>query len=176
MLARLAGAAVPAMDGRDEKMQLFHRLSAYASEPTLVAFNDASLCADDTCARLGISRSRLYELRTRWLAHGCRLPLQASGGDHSAPWPPQAVTFLRAALANGQQPDFAFLADELARRFGFSRAASNIRSHAREHFAELLREPLRRDPKPHRRWQREGYGYLLQRDNSPHQWWPGENL
>lgn len=42
--------------------------------------------------------------------------------------------------------------------------------------AELLHEPLNRGPKPRRRWQRKGYGDLLQHDSSPHQWWPGEKL
>ena len=41
---------------------------------------------------------------------------------------------------------------------------------------ELLLEPLKRGPKPRRRWQRKGYGDLLQHDSSPHQWWPGEKL
>jgi hypothetical protein len=160
----------------DEKKQLFHRLSPEVVGRTLEAFNDGALCATDACTRLGIGRSQLYELRTRWLAHGRHLPLQASGGDHTAPWPAEVVAFLRDALVTGEQPNFAFLADELTRRFGFRRAASNIRHHVREHFPELLREPLRRGPKPRRRWQREGYGDLLQHDSSPHQWWPGERL
>jgi hypothetical protein len=42
--------------------------------------------------------------------------------------------------------------------------------------AHLLREPLTRGPKPRRRWQRKGYGDLLQHDSSPHQWWPGDKL
>ena len=39
-----------------------------------------------------------------------------------------------------------------------------------------MHEPLKRGPKPRRRWQRKGYGDLLQHDSSPHQWWPGEKL
>lgn len=160
----------------DGKKQLFHRLPSAFVDLTLEAFNNGSICAADACTRLGIGRSRLYELRTRWLANGRSLPLTPSGGDRAAPWPSEAVAFLHDALATGEQPNFAFFSDELARRFGFRRAASNIRAHVREHLADLLREPLRRGPKPRRRWQREGYGDLLQHDSSPHQWWPGERL
>ena len=39
-----------------------------------------------------------------------------------------------------------------------------------------MHEPLKRGPNPRRRWQRKGYGDLLQHDSSPHQWWPGEKL
>src|SRR5690606_20549921 len=145
-------------------------------DQTLESFNNGSLCAEDACARLGIGRSRLYELRTHWLTNGRSLALKPSGGDRAAPWPPEAVAFLRDALATGTEPNFALPADELARRFGFRRAASNTRAYVREHLASLLREPLRRGPKPRRRWQREGYGDLLQHDSSPHQWWPGERL
>ena len=45
-----------------------------------------------------------------------------------------------------------------------------------KHMAALLHEPLKRGPKLRRRWQRKGYGDLLQHDGSPHQWWPGEKL
>lgn len=41
---------------------------------------------------------------------------------------------------------------------------------------QLLCKPLERGPKPRRRWQRLGYGDLLQHDSSPHQWWPGDKL
>jgi hypothetical protein len=102
--------------------------------------------------------------------------LAPSGGDHSTSWPEAAQAFLRSTLATGKPVNFSFLADELSRRFGFNRSASNVRNHVRKHMAELLHEPLKRGPKPRRRWQRKGYGDLLQHDSSPHQWWPGEKL
>lgn len=145
-------------------------------EATLAAFNHGQLSRGDACARLGIGRSRLYNLRTLWLAAGRRLPLAASGGDHAAPWPGEAEAFLRDALATGAAPNFSLLADELERRFAFKRSVSNVRNHVRKHMSGLLREPLKRGPKPRRRWQRKGYGDLLQHDSSPHQWWPGEKL
>lgn len=131
---------------------------------------------DDACIRLGIGRSRLYTLRTLWLAGGRHLPLAPSGGDHAALWPAEADAFLRITLATGEPANFSFLADELFRRFAFKRSASNVRRHVRKHMPELLLEPLKRGPKPRRRWQRKGYGDLLQHDSSPHQWWPGDKL
>jgi hypothetical protein len=155
---------------------LFHRLPLSFVEATLAAFNDGHLSSIDACARLGVGRSRLYTLRTQWLAAGRHLPLTPSGGDHSTPWPDEAEAFLRLTLATDAVPNFSFLADELHRRFAFKRSASNVRSHVLKHMAELLRGPLKRGPKPRRRWQRKGYGDLLQHDSSPHQWWPGEKL
>lgn len=160
----------------DEKKQLFHRLPLEVIEATLAAFNDRRLSPADACARLGVGRSRLYTLRALWLAKGRSLPLAPSGGDHSAPWPDEADAFLRTTLATGEPANFSFLADELVRRFNFRRSASNVREHIRRRMPELLREPLKRGPKPRRRWQRKGYGDLLQHDSSPHQWWPGERL
>jgi hypothetical protein len=145
-------------------------------EATLAAFNDGQLSPSDACARLGVGQSRLYTLRTLWLAGGRRLPLGTSGGDHTTPWPDEAEAFLRTTLATGAPPNFSFLADELDRRFAFKRSVSNVRSHILKHMAALLHEPLKRGPKPRRRWQRKGYGDLLQHDSSPHQWWPGEKL
>ena len=160
----------------DANKQLFHRLPLPFVEATLAAFNDGHLSSIDACARLGIGRSRLYTLRTQWLAAGRHLPLTPSGGDHSTPWPDEAEAFLRLTLATDAAPNFSFLADELHRRFAFKRSASNVRSHVLKHMAELLRKPLKRGPNPRRRWQRKGYGDLLQHDSSPHQWWPGEKL
>jgi hypothetical protein len=156
--------------------QLFHRLPLAVVEATLAAFNDGHLSPDDAAGRLGVSRSRLYTLRTQWLAGGRNCPLAPSGGDHTAIWPDEADAFLRATLATGQPANFSFLADEIFRRFAFKRSISNVRNHVLKHMAELLHEPLKRGPKPRRRWQRKGYGDLLQHDSSPHQWWPGEKL
>jgi hypothetical protein len=172
----LVGRWLVCLQSPDENKQLFHRLPLNVVESTLAAFNDGQLSPSDACARLGISRSRLYTLRTLWLAAGRHLPLAPSGGDHSTPWPEQAESFLRTTLATGEPANFSFLADELFRRFAFKRSASNVRSHVLNHMAELLLVPLKRGPKPRRRWQRKGFGDLLQHDSSPHQWWPGEKL
>lgn len=173
---KLASGWFVCLQSPDENKQLFHRLPLEVIEKTLAAFNDGSLSPGDACIRLGVGRSRLYTLRTLWLAAGRSLPLTPSGGDHTSPWPEEAQAFLRITLATGEPVNFSFLADELSRRFGFKRSASNVRSHVRNHMPELLREPLKRGPKPRRRWQRKGYGDLLQHDSSPHQWWPGEKL
>jgi len=52
---------------------LFHRLPLKVIEAALAAFNDGQLSQENACERLGIGRSRLYTLRTDWLAGGRRL-------------------------------------------------------------------------------------------------------
>ncbi len=160
----------------DAKKQLFHRLPSEVINRTLEHFNDGSLSWQDAAARLGISKSQLYDLRTRWLKNAKNLLPRISGGNHKAPWPDEVTGFMQRLLATGEKPNFSFIRDELERRFGFTRSISNIRNHALAHMAGLLSKPLSRGPKPRRRWQRKGYGDLLQHDSSPHQWWPGERL
>ncbi len=75
-----------------------------------------------------------------------------------------------------EEPNYSFIKDELERRFDFCRSISNIRNYVLKNMGDLLKKPLKRGPKPRRRWQRKGYGDLLQHDSSPHQWWPGDKL
>lgn len=160
----------------DEKKQLFHRLPANVIAHTLELFNNGSLAWQDAVARLDISRSQLYNLRTSWLANGKCCSLGVSGGDHKKLWPPEVTDFMRRVLEVDEEPNYSFIRDELERRFGFLRSSSNIRNHVLKNMGPLLRKPLKRGPKPRRRWQRKGYGDLLQHDSSPHQWWPGDKL
>lgn len=83
---------------------------------------------------------------------------------------------MRQILEVDEEPNYSFIRDELERRFGFQRSVSNVRNHVTRHMGALLRKPPKRGPKPRRRWQRKGYGDLLQHDSSPHQWWPGDEL
>jgi hypothetical protein len=85
---------------------------------------------------------------------GRHLPLNTSGGDHTAPWPDAVEAFLHITLVTGEPANFSFLADEIFRRFAFKRSASNVRSHVHKHRLDLLHAPLKRGPKPRRRWQR----------------------
>jgi len=64
----------------DENKQLFHRLPLEVVETTRAAFNAGQLSPGDAAARLGVGRSRLYNLKTLWLAGGRQLPLAPSGG------------------------------------------------------------------------------------------------
>ena len=110
------------------------------------------------------------------MANGKSSPLKVSGGNHKEQWPPEVTDFIKQVLKIDEEPNYSFIRDEIKRRFAFSRSVSNIRNHVLKNMAHLLREPLARGPKPRRRWQRKGYGDLLQHDSSPHQWWPGDKL
>lgn len=130
----------------------------------------------DAEARLDVSKSQLYNLRASWLANGKCCTSGVSGGDHKKSWPPEVIDFIQQVLKVDEEPNYSFIRDELKRCFEFSRSVSNIRDHVLKNMRKLLREPLARGPKPRRRWQRKGYGDLLQHDTSPHQWWPGDKL
>ena len=119
-----------------------------------------------------ICRSQLYALRHRWLTDPSAFSPLPSGGDHAAPWPPQAAGFAREFLPHCRPLNFALLADELARRFDFHRSRAAVAAWCRVHLPELAAPKPKPGPKPRRRWQAGSIGELWQHDSSPHDWWP----
>jgi hypothetical protein len=98
-----------------------------------------------------------------------------SGGNHKALWPHQVQLFLREIIPLSRPLNYAFLAEQLERRFGFRRSRSALSQFLQEHFPELIfHSPP--GPKPRRRWETAAIGELWQHDSSPHQWWPGPAL
>ncbi|HAB16909.1 MAG TPA: hypothetical protein DCE44_10715, partial [Verrucomicrobiales bacterium] len=137
----------------------------------LQAFNSGQLDAQTAMERLLISRSRLYQLRQQWLRQKAGFSTDCSGGDHRPAWPTEAHQFLEQILPHSQPLNFALLADELARRFGFQRSRASVAAYVRAHFPRLA-APLQPGPKPRRRWESSSLGELWQHDSSPHAWWP----
>jgi hypothetical protein len=125
--------------------------------------------------RLQIGRSQLYNLRTKWLRADRKLDLIPSGGPRSEGWPAHVLNFMRDFLPRSHPPNFALLADEIARRFGFQRSRAAVANAARLHFPHIVSTP-RRGPKPRRRWQCAAIGELFQHDSSPHRWWKAEKM
>jgi hypothetical protein len=142
-------------------------------EQILVAFNSRSMDAVTAAERLQISCARLYQLRTEWLRQRKRLWLGLSGGNHLQPWPTEALNFLEAFLPSCRPLNYALLADELYRRFGFRRSRAAVAAVVQQRYASLI-SPAPRGPKPRRRWQTAAVGELWQHDSSPHRWWAGE--
>lgn len=138
----------------------------------LSAFNDRRMDAATACERLQIGKSQLYALRAQWLRERGDFAPRASGGSRHEAWPREACATLVALLKVSAPLNFALLADELHRRHGFIRSRAAVAAFARQHCPELLAEPLRRGPKPKRRWQCAAIGDLWQHDSSPHPWWP----
>lgn len=158
------------------KRQLPNRLALPDVVNTLEQFVLGQVAALDAAASLGISRSRLYQLKTEYLrarAEG-RLASWApgrSGGDHLPDWPAGVQDLLRHALAAGYT--YAFAASEAQRLFGWRIDRSQVRHWA---LAKGVAEPPRkpRQPAHLRRWQRANIGELWQLDEQADPWFgPG---
>ena len=85
------------------KPQLTHRVAPEMVRDVLSQFRSRMLTADQAAARLGLSRSGLYKLYTRYLraaADGAAATFSpaASGGDHAPDWPPEVAASLRSWL------------------------------------------------------------------------------
>lgn len=158
----------------DEKRQIIHRLPADFICRTLEDFNANNLEVGETCRRLGVGKSRLYQLRTLWLKKRQALRLASSGGDHRKPWPEAAVAFLREFLPLQSPPNYQLVADELLRLHDLRRARSTVEAYVKTHLPELISHPQRK-PRTYRRFRRARFGELWQHDSSIHQWWPGQH-
>jgi hypothetical protein len=154
-----------------EKNQLIHRLPPDFVRRILIDFNAGRLDAGTASAHLGVSRSRLYQLRAALLADRRGFRPGASGGDRRGRWSEEIHRFLESFLPLQRPPNYQLVADELARLCGFRRARSSVEAYAKAHFKALVSAPPRR-PRVHRRFRRARIGELWQHDSSIHQWWP----
>lgn len=110
--------------------------------------------------RLQVGRSRLYQLRTQWLANRREIVPICSGGSRIEPWPAEVMAYLRGFLPHCSPQNFSLVADELERRFAFVRSRSAVAAACRLHFP-LLVPPLPRGPRPRRRWETAAIGELF---------------
>jgi hypothetical protein len=154
------------------KKQIGSRLGLAHVQDVLTQMCDGAITVGQACDSLGVCKTRLYELRSGYLAARAEGNANGwqpgvSGGNRAAPWDGRATAFLRAALAAGY--NYSFAASEADRLFGFALARSQVR-----HWA--IREGVRQAPKPPRlpahlrRWQRQSVGELWQLDASPDRW------
>jgi hypothetical protein len=134
-------------------------------------FNCGELDATNAAARLGVSRSRLYQLRAAYLKDRDGYVPGASGGDRSGPWPRAVVEFLQGFLPLQKPPNYQLIADELERLCDFKRARSTVEAYVKQHLAHLVPAELA-SPRTYRRFRRARVGELWQHDSSIHQWWP----
>lgn len=157
--------------GRGENKQLSQRFPPDFVRRTLKDFNSGGLDAASAAARLGVSRSRLYQLRSAYLKDRRGYVPGASGGDRRGPWPPTVIEFLHDFLPLQKPPNYQLVADELERLCDFKRARSTIESYVKKHLAHLVpSEPAK--TRTYRRFRRARVGELWQHDSSIHQWWP----
>lgn len=153
------------------KRQLIHRLPPDFVRRVLTDFNAGVLEASAAAAHLGVSRTRLYELRASYLRDRAGFQPQASGGDRRAAWPSQVVEFLHGFLPLQSPPNYQLVADEMERLFGFKRARATVEAYAKTRLAHLIPAPCAK-PRTCRRFRRAHVGELWQHDSSIHQWWP----
>jgi len=145
----------------------------------LAGFRAGSIKAGAAAKRLGLSRSRFYELYGDYL-QACAHRQQSSwtpavsGGDHAADWPPQVHTLLRKRLGSRPPASYSFAASEVLRLCQFKVDRAQVRRWAIEHQLDHPK-PHRRPTAPVRRWQRGQIGELWQLDATPHAWFPGSS-
>jgi hypothetical protein len=156
---------------RGEKSQLAHRVEGGLVREILELFNAGQMDCATACERLQVGRAHLYRLRTEWLKSKRGFEPQVSGGNHKTRWPKPVTDFLQEILPLSRPLNYAFLADQLERRFNFKRARSTVADYIQEHYPMLIAQNPP-GPKPRRRWECAAIGELFQHDSSPHQWWP----
>lgn len=133
-------------------------------------FNNGESSCEEVCEKLGIGRSRLYELRTEWLKNRHDFVPKVSGGDRHGKWPSDCE---KLALELLQHPpvNYALIADELARQYHFERSRGAVRHYLLKHFP-LFVQSTRPGPKPRRRWECSQSGQIWQHDATPVRIWP----
>jgi hypothetical protein len=156
---------------RREKKQLIHRLPSEFVRSVLSDFNAGSLDSKTAASYLGVSRTRLYELRTAFLRDKVGFGPRPSGGAHRGSWPAGVEGFLKGFLPLQNPPNYQLVADEMERLCGFKRARSSVESYVKSHLSHLVPAPQRK-PRTYRRFRRARIGELYQHDSSIHQWWP----
>lgn len=154
--------------------QIINRLGVAHIRDTVKTFSEGVITLQQALMELGIGKTRLYELRTSFLAAKARgesdiwMP-GVSGGNHMQEWPEEAQSFLRRVLGTGSIGDrysYSFAASELGRKFGFLVDRGQVRHWALDHGIKNFRDKPLVTPQV-RRWQRANIGELWQRDATP---------
>ena len=142
------------------------------------ALRRTEIAAATAAEKLGLGRTRLYELYADYLraaAHRQAAHWQpgTSGGDHAPDWPPGVETLLHKLLAAKPPAPYRLAASEVLRRLGLAIDPATVRRWAIRH---QLEHPLPkpRPPASTRRWQCLKIGALWQLDATPHRWFAGD--
>ena len=156
------------------KEQMANRLGVAHVRDTVKQFVAGSVTREQAMESLQIGRSRLYDLRTSYLAakaagDGETWEPGLSGGNHKLTWPDEEQRFLRRVLSpcgEAKRYSYAFAASELGRRFGHEVDRGQVRHWAMENGIKVA-VPGPRPPAHVRRWQRKAIGELWQLDATP---------
>ena len=156
------------------KQQIANRLGAAHVRDTVMQFAEGSMTREQAMDSLGVGKTRLYELRTSFLAAKASGKADAwepsrSGGNHMPAWPDEAQRFLKHVLSpdgDARRYSYAFAASEVGRKFGLSVDRAQVRHWAIDHGIKIA-VPKPRPPAHVRRWQRQSVGELWQLDATP---------
>ena len=156
------------------KEQIANRLGVAHVRDTVRQFVDGSVTRQQAMESLQIGQSRLYDLRTSYLAamaagDGETWEPGLSGGNHKPAWPDEEQRFLRRVLSpcgEAKRYSYAFAASELGRRFGHVVDRGQVRHWAMENGIKIA-VPRPRPLAHVRRWQRKAIGELWQLDATP---------
>ena len=143
----------------------------------LAGFRAGHLKTKAAVKKLGLSRSRFYELYSDYLK-ACAHHQESnwtptiSGGDHAPTWPPEVEALLNKRLSSNPPASYSFAASEVLRHYRFKVDRAQVRRWAIEN--DLAHpKPNPRPTAPIRRWQRSQIGELWQLDATPHRWFSG---
>ena len=156
------------------KEQIANRLGVAHVRDTVKQFVAGSVTRQQAMVSLQIGQSRLYDLRTSYLAavaagNGETWVPGLSGGNHKPTWPDEEQRFLRRVLSpcgEAKRYSYAFAASELGRRFGHVVDRGQVRHWAMENGIKIA-VPRPRPLAHVRRWQRKAIGELWQLDATP---------
>ena len=156
------------------KQQIANRLGVAHVRDTVMQFAEGSMTREQAMESLGVGKTRLYELRTSFLAAKASGMADAwepsrSGGNHMPAWPDDAQRFLKHVLSpdgDARRYSYAFAASEVGRKFGLSVDRAQVRHWAIDHGIKIA-VPKPRPPAHVRRWQRKSIGELWQLDATP---------
>ena len=156
------------------KEQIANRLGVAHVRDTVKQFVAGLVTRQQAMESLQIGQSRLYDLRTSYLAamsagNGETWEPGLSGGNHKPTWSAEEQRFLRRVLSpcgEAKRYSYAFAASELGRRFGHEVDRGQVRHWAMENGIKVA-VPGPRPPAHVRRWQRKAIGELWQLDATP---------
>jgi len=165
---------------RGMRERVHKRLPVAFVKEVLESFNSHRISEKEAMELLGLRRSRLHQLRRRWLLSSRKRPFRLWQRVENAfhvlteevkQWLDQELRYIRqeADLFRGKF-NFAFLAEEAEKRFGRPFCRNSLRLYAlRSGYYHALPEEK---GKLYTRFETSGPGALFQHDSSHHLWLP----
>jgi hypothetical protein len=165
---------------RGMRERIHRRLPVEFVEEVLGAFNRHRISEKEAMELLGIRRSRLHQLRKRWLLSSRKRPFglwqRAENAFHViseevSEWLDKELHYIQKEAERFRGKfNFAFLAEEAQKRFGRPFCRNSLRLYAlKKGYYHALPDEK---GKVYTRFETSGPGALFQHDSSYHLWLP----